>query len=271
MSGFPTSSEIQSWFPQRWSEIAGNRELVAVWKEFILNGPSNTLFTGPSRTGKTRTIQLGLCALACTNRTETLDPCGSCKACKITFQGRTDHGWLFSSLAGSEYSFFPVDCGRVTVDQLENLDDHIDLESNKSIIYLDEIAAIKERKLERHLRKVVDESPAIWFGSAISLKRKRSRKTGKIVEKISEEMMLRFPTKVGTSFPHPVDLEAWLEDRCRAWNISIADKEQTIPEMISRAKYRVGVLLHLFTNAAMRSDRTISLELVRNHNFSAKD
>ena len=52
----PSPSWIHKWYPSRWSEIVGNAAMIQVWLNFIANGPCNALFTGPSRTGKTRTI-----------------------------------------------------------------------------------------------------------------------------------------------------------------------------------------------------------------------
>ena len=74
MSSSPSPSWIQRWSPSRWTEIVGNAAMIQVWLNFIANGPCNALFTGPSRTGKTRTISLGTRALVCTNRTATHDP-----------------------------------------------------------------------------------------------------------------------------------------------------------------------------------------------------
>jgi|GEM_PF-2535978 DNA polymerase III, gamma/tau subunits len=271
MSSYPTPSDIQRWYPEKWSEIAGNRDMVNLWRDFILHGPCNTLFTGPTRSGKTRTISLGLCALACTNRTETLDPCGSCAACRVTDQGRTNHVFLHSQGVNSEYSFHPIDCETVTPDDLENLYLDSKLYSNKTLIHLDEIAALRRRNLEGRLLKMVDESHAVWIASAISLKATTGRRKGQWVERLSKEMRARFPIKVGTSHPHPDDLPLWIEDRCRAWNISIADKEHTIPAMINKTECRVGFITHLFAAAASRSDRTISPELVSNFKFDVVD
>lgn len=63
MKGFPTPQQIQRCFPGGWSEIAGNCEVVENWKNFIANGLCNALFTGPSRSGKTRAISLRICAV----------------------------------------------------------------------------------------------------------------------------------------------------------------------------------------------------------------
>jgi hypothetical protein len=271
MSPFPTPSDIQCWYPERWSEIIGNKAIVEKWKEFIQHGPCNTLFTGPSRTGKTRTISLGLCALACTNRTETLDPCGSCQACKVTHRAKAAFAGIYSKAFGNKYSFVQLDCERVSAEELENLHQMIELESSESIIYLDEVAALGRRNLERRLLKMVDESRAIWIASAIRLKRAEGPKKGQWIEQLSEEMLARFPMKLGTSYPHPDDLGPWIEGRCQAWNISIADKELTIRELINRTDRRVGILLHVFVAAATRPDRTISPELVSSFKFEAED
>lgn len=82
MSELFDSGDISRWNPKKWSEIAGNTKIIQTWWNFLVYGLCNALFTGPSRTGKTRTVLLGIKAVLCTNRTADLNPCGECLTCK---------------------------------------------------------------------------------------------------------------------------------------------------------------------------------------------
>ncbi len=270
MSWSPSPSWIQKWFPARWSEMIGNAEIKRVWINFLLNGLCNALFTGPNRSGKTRMIRLGIRALVCTNRTATHDPCGKCAACKALGEGRTVHNGIFAAMSGSEYSFHPINCGNVTGEELDALQYDGGLDSDKVIIHLDEAGALRRRRLEDKILTLVDETPAIWIASAITLKPKKELGGKKPpVERMSKEFRGRFPVKLGTSNPHPSDAHDWIVDRAREWNIAILDPEVTIPAMIKRTRCRVGYLIHMFAFAATRTDRTLSLDDVNGFNLDA--
>ena len=271
MKNFPTPQQIRRWFPGCWTEIAGNSKVVETWKNFIANGLCNALFTGPSRSGKTRSISLGIRALLCPNRTELLSPCGKCAACKATAEGRTVHAGVFTAITGSEYSFYPVDCETVTADELDSLHAEVEAENETTIIYLDEVAALRRRRLEGRLLKVIDESEAIWIASAISLKRKKGSRKGEWTERLSKEMKGRFAIKVGTSLPHPDDFRIWIEAIARDWEIRIIDPETTIPLMVKRSRCRVGYVVNMFSAAATRNDRAIGPNDVKGFNLDTED
>lgn len=271
MSWSPSPSWIQRWYPQQWSEIAGNVAMIQLWLNFIANGPCNALFTGPNRTGKTRTISLGIRALICPNRTATHNPCGHCAACKAVGDGRTDSWGLFKNLSGSDYSLIPIDCENVTSEELRELPHEGKLEGDKVIVYLDEIAALHRRRLEGILLKLIDETPAIWIASAISLKRTKGARKGEWTERMSKEMRGRFAIKEGSSLPHADDLHLWIVARCQEWNITILEPAVTIPEMIRRTCRRVGYVIHMLADAATRSDRSIGPDNVGRFNLDSAD
>lgn len=267
----PSPSWIHKWYPSRWSEIVGNAAMIQVWLNFIANGPCNALFTGPSRTGKTRTISLGIRALVCPNRTATHDPCGHCAACKAVGDGRTELWGTFKNLSGSEYSLIPIDCETVTSEELRELPYEGKLEGDKVIVYLDEIAALRRRRLEGMLLKLIDETPAIWIASAISLKRTKGTRKGEWTERMSKEMRGRFAIKVGSSHPHADDVQSWIVARCHEWNITILEPEVTIPEMVRWTCRRVGYLIHMLAEAATRAGRSIGPDDVRRFNLDSQD
>jgi hypothetical protein len=271
MNELPTPQQIRRWFPGCWTEIAGNSKVIETWKNFIANGLCNALFTGLNGSGKTRAISLGIRALLCPNRTELLSPCGKCPACKATAEGRTVHAGVFTAITGSEYSFYPVDCETVTADELDSLHTEVKFENETTIIYLDEVAALRRRRLEGRLLKVIDETEAIWIASAISLKRKKGSRKGEWTERLSKEMKRRFAIKVGTSLPHPDDFYTWIEGRARAWEIVILEPATTIPLMVKRSRCRVGYVVNMFSAAATRNDRSIGPNDVKGFNLDTED
>jgi len=271
MNDRPTPQQIRRWYPGCWDEVTGNSEVVETWKNFIRNGLCNSLFTGPSRSGKTRVISLGIRALLCPDRTDSLCPCGKCAACKATDDGRTVHAGVFAAISGSDYSFYPIDCETVTGDELDSLHTEVRFESESTIIYLDEVAALRSRRLEGRLLKLIDETEAIWIASAVSLKRKKGTRKGEWKDRLSKEMKGRFAIKVGTSLPHPDDLSAWIEERSKAWKISIVKPETTIPLMVKRTRCRVGFVVNMFAEAATRDDRDIGPDDVKGFNLDTED
>ena len=271
MSWSPTPNWIQRWNPQKWSEVVGNAEIVQVWKNFLANGPCNTLITGPSRSGKTRTIMLGIRALICTNRTPSFDPCGQCLSCKALRDGRSPHNGIFKAISGSEYSFHPIDCENVTPEELQALRNDGQLDDDKVIIYLDEVAALRQRRLEGKILKLIDETHATWIASAISLTRTKGARKGEWTERLSKPMKGRFAIKEGTSAPHQDDLYQWIVARSLEWNITILDQAVTIPAMMKRTQCRVGFLIHMFTKAATWTNRTIGPDDVDRFNLDSTD
>ena len=270
MNDPPTSRDIQRWYPQRWREIPGNSEMIRTWWNFITYGISNALFTGPNRTGKTRTISLGIKALLCTNRTETLDPCRGCPTCRLVQEGRFSHTGLFRALCRSEYEFHPIDCENVTKEHLQSLWEVIDVESDRSVIYLDEVAALGRRGLEPYILKPIDESRAVWIASAITVRIRNRRGKVRCTEGLSIPMLGRFGIKVGTSLPSVVELTSWITDRCHDWKIDIVEPDQTIPLMAKRTGNRVGYVIHFLAAAAARG-RKIDPDMVAGFNLGPQD
>ena len=271
MSFSPSPDWIQRWFPAKWSEIAGNSAIVQHWKNMIENGTCNSLITGPNRTGKTRLITLGVRALLCTDRKPNLDPCGQCQTCHLLDEARGPHSGLFSSLTGTEYEYYPIDCETVTAERLDDLVTDGRLHSKKTIVWLDEVAVLRSRKLEGRLLKLIDESEATWIASAITVQRKKGSRKGQWTERLSREMRGRFPIKVGTSVPHPDDLCSWIEERCSEWNITIHDPQETLPIIADRTDQRVGYVLHMLVYAATKSDRSLNPAEARGFNLDSAD
>ncbi len=264
-----TPREIQRWYPQRWSEIAGNSRLVQAWHDFIVHGGTNMLFTGPSRTGKTRTIALGIMAAMCPHRTPELDPCGICSSCQQLTNARESLYGLFGIMAAANSSYFAVDCETVTMEELRQLIVDVFDESATALVYLDEVAALGRRGLDTVLLKAIDETPAIWIASAITV-RKREKGRVKRTPGLSDPMLARFAVKEGTSLPREPELAAWIKERCKEWKIAIDQEQQTIPLLIKRSRHRVGLVILVLSVAASQG-RRLTLELAEGFDFQAAD
>jgi hypothetical protein len=156
----------------------------------------------------------------------------------------------FQSLWLAEYSYYPIDCSKVTLEELKELPDKIDLRSLKSIVYLDEVAELRRRGLEAQLLKLSDESNAVWIASAISIRNRISRGRKKLG--LSAPMQGRFGTKIGTTNPSADELSQWIRNRCKEWCIEIIEPDRTIPIVMKRTRHRVGYVLHFLADAASR-------------------
>lgn len=263
--------EIQRWYPSQWDQIVGNSALITAWLSMIANGPCNTLFTGPHRSGKTRVISLGIRALLCPNRTPTLDPCGACPSCQAMREARNAHTGLFSVMTDSGYSFVPVDCQTVTPDDLRKILQESNLEDMRTVIYLDEVAALGRRGIEETLLKPIDESPCIWIASAITVNKPTRKGQSKVrIDGLSAPMQARFAVKVGTALPTDRALSRWIEERCRDWEIAVEKPEIVIPALMKGSGHRVGYVVLALADAAARGRRLTPAQITA-FNFGAPD
>ncbi|MEZ6142072.1 MAG: hypothetical protein R3B84_16020 [Zavarzinella sp.] len=262
--------EIQRWYPGQWSDIVGNSKLVQAWHDLIKNGGTNMLVTGPSRTGKTRSISLGIMAAMCPNRSVELNPCYKCSTCEQLVNARENHYGLFSLLSGARTSYFAVDCETVTLEELKSVVRNASSEHVPTFIYLDEIAALGRRNIENYILKAIDETPAIWIASAISVLERNEKGKAKRSLGLSEPILARFAIKVGTTLPRERILANWINHRCKEWEITIDREEEIIPLLIKRSYNRVGMVIQVLAVAATRG-RHITLDFVQSFNFQAED
>lgn len=264
MSKELSPSEIQRWFPEMWSEIAGNSKVVNKFKQLILNGVCSVLLTGPSRTCKTRVISLLIKALSCPNRTADLNPCNACSTCVDVMNARWEHWGVHRNWNLSCYSFMTIDCQTVQKEDLLTLRDKLDLESEKTIIYLDEVAALRQGNRDEVLLKVMDESKASWIASAIELRGPTKKGPTGPVQVISEPLLQRFPLKLGTSLPNNSELKSWIQARCQDWSIDVVDPNVTLGIVVKKSGNVVGRVMHFLTAAALndrRLDKSLANEV----------
>lgn len=265
MNSLITPRQIEIWSPDSWDDFAGNDEAVETFKGFVENGPCNTLITGPSRTGKTRLVRLLARSLCCRIRVG-YNPCGACCSCLEPFVA--DQHWygVWKVLNDSKWSFFHFDCTRVSVEEILDLRIEFD---DRTLIFLDEVDQLLMRRIDDRLLKVIDESAAVWIGSAIQLQSRwiRLRKRTREIERMKSQMRGRFTFDPSTSLPNPDQLEKWIHSRCSDWSIQIDSPNLVIPVIAKRTGRNIRFVKDVFVMAATRSDRRITEKLAREINF----
>ena len=184
---------------------------------------------------------------------------------------KDSHWGIFRALTGSDHEFFAVNCEKITKPELEELTQNSRLYAEKTIVYLDEVAALHRRGLEGILLQPIEDSDATWFATAVKLKRKRESKKNSWKVEFSQDILNRFALKLGTSVPDADALRLWIEDRCREWNLKIETPETTIPLMMKRTERIVGHVIKMLVLAATKKDRTLTFEDVQHFNFDALD
>lgn len=106
MNEHPDIKEIERWYPERWSEIAGNQVMKAILQAFVKSQKLfNMLFTGEYRSGKNRTVALAILSFFCRNRTATQNPCHQCHNCKALFYGQYSHWGILHDLEGHHFQY----------------------------------------------------------------------------------------------------------------------------------------------------------------------
>ncbi len=263
-----TPREIQKWWPEHWSEIVGNVSVVRALLNFITYGGANMLITGPSRSGKTRSISLGIMAVMCPNRTAQLEPCGQCTTCREIRNGRENVNGLFSLMADANANYFIVDCETVEHESLLKLSRDAAMEFGTTIVYLDEVAALGKRGLDSLLLKAIDETPATWVASSIAVR--KADGSPKRTPGLTNPMLNRFAVNVATTLPPDSLLIPWIRERCTAWDIALDDNEQTLPILIKRCRRRVGLLVKAMAAAAMQG-RLLDFKFASTYEFQALD
>jgi len=263
-----SAREIERWSPTLWHEIAGNSDLINMFWDFIVNSPCNTLVTGSKRTGKTRTIILGIMALVCVRRVNGVDPCGKCDACRSVASGDSHMG-LHQAIEGNKYCYIRKDCNKWTAQEIRNFREEISFNDVPTIVHLDEVAALGLDGRDELLVTAVDEWDCIWFASATTVKKKKKKGIRKC-KGLTPTLRARFTRKISTNLPTNEELTNWILQRCEEWKITVEQPKNTIPKLIKRSGSRVGHVKQPIVMAATKG-RLLTLEDVQGFDFDSLD
>lgn len=265
----PTPREIDKWYPTKWSHIVGNDDVKEYFRNMIQTGPANGLITGPNGTGKSRATVLWLRSMLCGNRSEDLDPCGQCNACRFSGSQLTSVDGLFVGLSGAACCVHIIDCQTVSSMELKELCRDSSMEDPRTIIFLDEIAALVKRNLCNEIKNICENSKASWVGASVMLKPKKVRKRRQPEIQFPPEMNRRFALRIGTQLPQSQDLEAWIRMRCEEWSIHL-EGDQVVKDMVKRTN-RVRHILEMMVAGVIKPSRTLTCDDVRKFNLVSPD
>lgn len=270
MSTRPIPRAIENWFPTKWSEVVGNHDVKLQWKNMIQRGPMNMVISGPNGTAKSRMCQLGLRSMLCRHRIDDLDPCGVCDTCRNSSGRMASLSGVFVGIHDAACCVHMVDCLTVSAGELRVLSRDSSIEDPTTIVCLDEIDALVRRDIFNEIKNACDQSPASWIGTAISLKPRKAKARRQPIVQWPPEMNRRFGRRIGTELPNEVNLQAWILDRCREWEINL-ENEQVVLDIVKRSKLRVRHVLEMLAIGASNPGRTLTDSHIRSFNFVNPD
>ncbi len=257
---------IESWVYSSWGEIVGNRRLKAFLQAMARSivGPDkgqgiNTLVLGPSRSGKTSTVEFFVKTVLCWNLDhEKFQPCGKCHPC-VQCAGRYELLDMDQILHGGldhDVCFVPIDGNKFTQ---ADIDQAIDRANGRCgwrwIYYIDEIQGLVRRHLDHSLFKAVEQHKHVtWIVSTATTKG------------LDPMFRNRF-TEVATELPSIGELAPFLGRRCRTPGINITwDEDTTLIRLAERSKQLTGLALKCLAQAKMFGGQ-LTCEMVEQYAF----
>lgn len=251
MKDLPDIDDIERWYPEHWSEIAGNYVMKAILQAFVRQQTLfNMLFTGDFRSGKNRTVALAILAFFCRNRTATLDPCHQCHNCKELNKGQHHHWGLLHDLEGHRLQYVYWASDDIGEKDLETLDECSNNEAQPVLLHIDEVDALPRSTQQKLLTRLDVRQTVFCIGTSASVKAKtvkavrsrgaRNRKLDKPKDPLMEALRLRFTVHQQTQRPDKPEMVEWLKDRCQAWKIT-PDADETLHYLADRTGCRPGL------------------------------
>lgn len=275
MSSLPTIYDIERWYPERWSEIAGNHVMKAILQAFVKNQrPFNMFFTGESRSGKNRTVALGILAFFCLHRSQDLDPCHECNNCKALSNGQHSHWGLLNDLEGRDFNYLYWAANSITKDDLIVLEKSANNEARPILLHIDE-ADVLPRQMQTVLLTLLDVRKTVYaICTAVSVRaqpatvsRKKTKKRLTPKDPLATPFRLRFTIHHHTERPDRVEFIDWLHKRCEAWQI-IPDSEDAVAYLADRTACRPGLALKVLGTSTLFG-RKLTRPIVDYFNFDA--
>lgn len=254
----------------RWDQILGNRKLKRTLQGLVRRirsemrqtgtvsdaGRLCLLLTGPSRSGKTATVNLCLRSLTCQKLDEeTLDPCdGTCPTCRQRpeiFGLEGLYALAEAQDSRTQVNVSVVDCTKIdSPSQLrERLTEIGYLRDGLQVCCFDEVHRLVSRGMDEMLLKEVEEKNFLWIFSTAKPEQ-------------LEDMFLNRLIKLETEPPTPAEMEKWLCDRCDEWGINW--EPQAIVRLVEKSNRIVGTALHALALASLHPEEGLTLDRVEN-------
>lgn len=248
----PSSDSVEQWQPVTWSQIVGNREL----KEILMGMVHNVRVTrtmntfrafvyGPSRGGKTSTINFAIKCLLCEQLDfETLNPCHACTNCRKNVQLYGNFGWedfidpSRESEPSTRFLYIPVDCTRVTESQIDDIFFKLSGKPDRlQIAYYDEIHRLERRQMDERFLIEMEKMQAISLASSA------------VRGKLDAMFMNRFDERIEVELPTVDELAVFLAERCEEWGIRVDDSYATLTRAAQRSNQVPGMALQVLRRA----------------------
>lgn len=252
--------------PKSWSHFVGLEPEVAHSKNVIRKirieqkiVNASTFYYGPPGTGKTAIARMiGQCLLCTELDPQTLDPCQHCGNCKDkkSLEGNDN---IQSRLQDANFYFSPLDCSRLSADQLA--DALIDLKSAPGIyriVHLEEAGCLGENAKDLSCLVPMEDRNFIWIATGMSL------------EGLSPAFLRRFPKKFRMPLPDAKSLAIWLAGKCKERGIECANV-QILLRLAERAGYRAGYALQVLDIATTLPSPEVTMEMVEEHIFDLNE
>lgn len=253
--------EVEQWLPSSWNEVVGNQ---TAKRHFINLGRLlrsvetargvNTLFYGPSRSGKTSLTKLLVRSVFCelTDPT-TFDPCaGDCAVCQEEVE-RFGIDGIFAALHNLRHRCITIDCTRASANDVRDAMIHTREYSGIRIVYLDELHALISRGLADMLLKPMEEKDLLWLASTKDLKG------------VDGAFLNRFAAKIRSEAPLANEMATWLCQRCHEWGIAF--EPDAVDRLVKRSRTVPGLALQVIAVASISDPRRLTADLVEDHIF----
>ena len=264
----------EHWQATTWSHIVGNRELKEILLEMVHNvRVMRTMHTfrafvyGPSRGGKTSTINFAIKCLLCNQLDfETLNPCHACTNCRKNVQLYGNHGWedyVDPSEEGersTRFLYIPVDCTRVTASQMDDIFFSLSGKPDRlQIAYYDEVHRLSRSQMDERLLIEMERMQAIVLASSA------------VRGTLDEMLMNRFDERIEVELPTVYELAVFLAERCEEWGIRVDEPEGTLSRAAQRSNQVPGMALQVLRRAHRSREKLLTKKMVEEFRFVAED
>lgn len=277
--------DLERFSPSSFEEIVGNDELKEFCQDMIYcvrvkghKSGFNMMTNGPSRDGKTATINLAIKALLCCNlNMETMRPCGVCENCtsKHYLNGTGEWNNIVDFSDNPElnpmpirFHYFPIDCAHLDSEGIDDLILNIRIDDgNLKIVYLDEFHKLARREMDEKLLIPTEKYPVIWLASSAVIE-KEHQDDKKKVDKMFQN---RFSFRIKTQRPDSKKLLSWLIARCQQFEIKVEKAEKTLPRLVERSNRSPGMALQVLNKAHKKRKPLLTMKMVEEHIFDFDD
>ena len=278
--------DLERFQPSCWDDILANGQLKEYWQDLIhgvrrqeKRSGFNSLVTGPSREGKTSTIQFGVKCLLCWNLDfESYNPCHECPSCTMSQHIYGNDGWEdFANWHSDDefpnavrFQYMPLDCSRLNESEIESCLSKLRTGTDTlQIVYLDEVHRLARRGMDERFLKPMETFPAIWIASSALVKQDKNSNNSPL-EKMFQN---RFSYRLQTEKPTVPEMTKWLAVRCKQFGIRLEPgaAQSTLQLLTERSNRSPGMALHVLNKANNKRIKLLTRELVQQHVFDLDD